>query len=617
MHIRIAEREPGRSAWNVRFDDSISGDETRLAKLPPTSEESEIAIAVTRHESDPDADLELRIGKVIVASTRPTELSEFAFGRGYSESGSLRFQCVGHFFRDCVGVTELCVDVISSSVRRTALRVSDLQIAASKISQEVFETLCSDLANHSTSLLLDVYGKTYFGLEPEFRTGETAPLALMRRLRQAVDRLNLALGEIARRPALRLRGRHVRELALAGQSVNDLTLEEVCVDPTLAVRVGRGVTFREQIREDAVRHFDLHENRTLTSFLRFLKLQVADLRARAVRELEQRRANRRYRDRPSDDGPSWWQREDWPRIREIEQELETLAGLDAEIAALLRLPFLPSADRLREVPRITPLFRSHRAYADAFRTMVAHFQAFRVQIDGGHLLARARSLPVLYEWWCYLDLVRILNQCLRMETTRADDSPFRHVSAERDRMVIELAADQWLDFRDRTGRLVRLRYVPRYQNRYLDRSREYGLLGPEPELTPDLALEIYPTASDQGAPDLIVVLDAKYSTVAHAQLLDRMRSKYGRIGVFETGAVLSRQVWALAPTAPGGNRFLSPPWANSCTVDNLSFWSDRFDASSPVCGVIHVRPLLPTPSPLESLVRWTLEREGMVLSVSE
>src|SRR5206468_3068681 len=118
---------------------------------------------------------------------------------------------------------------------------------------------------------------------------------------------------------------------------------------------------------------------------------------------------------------------------------------------------------------------------------------------------------------------------------------------------------------------------------------------------------------DEGVPELIVVLDAKYSSVPHPQLLERVRGKYGRIGVFANGSVLSRQVWALAPTAPQSGVTQSLAWANSCTVDNLSLWADAFDTSSPIAGVIQSRPLMGSPSPLESLLRWTLEREGVVM----
>jgi hypothetical protein len=613
MRIRLSERLSPRSEWAIRFDERIGTDETKTANLPQTTENSEFTLSIVPEAEDSDSGIELRIGKVLVASTRASDRTDFPILPAGSDDGSRRWTCSGQLLRDWVGVTDIALDVVNGQQRRTVLRIDDVRVAAGKVTQEVFEALCAEITAQSSALLLDVFGKTYFGLEPEFQPGESAPLAVMRRLRFVVDRMTAALRDIARRPALRLRGLAIREPALSGQSVNELTLEEACVDPTLATRVGHAIVFREQIREDAIRHFDLPEHRVLTGFLRFLRLQIADLRARAVREREQRRANRVYRDRPREDGRSWWQSEDEPRIRELEAVLETLAILDAELVHHLRLSFLPSAATLEEVPRITPLFRSHRAYADAFRTIVGHFQSYRVQIDGGHVLARARSLPALYECWCYLEVMRILKTSLTMVGATGDDSPFRRVAAERERFVIEFSSDQWIDFQDRTGRLVRLRYVPRYRNRFLDSGRGYGLLGPEPEVTPDLSLELYSSNRAEGAPELIVVLDAKYSNSPHVQILDRVRAKYGRIGSFSDGVIRSRQVWALAPTAPQSSQYLTPQWANSCTIDNLSFWSDSFDDSTPVAGVVQARPLLGQPAPLELLLRWVLEREGVVL----
>jgi len=608
MHIRLSERESFRGPWRVLLDERAGG----RATLPPLTESSELSLSIALDEGEEDADVEVHVGDVLVASSRPGDRADFLLaGAPFHDGRSL--SCTGPLLRDWVGVTDLTLKLVAGGQRRTVLRVDDLRVGAGKLAQEVFEALFDEIAAHSSALLLDVYGKTYFGLEPEFHSGETAPVAALRRLRSVVDRLTAALRDIARRPALRLQGRQVREPALAGSSVGELTLQEACLDPTLAVRVGRGVAFREQIREHAVHHFDLPENRVLTGFLKFLQLQIADLRGRARREIAQRQANRAYRDRPGD-GPSWWENEDLPRIRELQQEIETLATLDREIVHLLRLPFLPPAPLLREVPASTPLFRSHRAYADAFRAIMGHFQAYRVQLDGGHLLARARSLPQLYETWCCLEVMRVLRGSLTMAGSGEGGSPFRRLAAERDRFVIEFGSDQHVDFHDRTGALVRLRYVPRYRNRFYDRFRGYGLLGPEPEMTPDLALEVYPAKAAEGPPELVVVLDAKYSTLPHPQLLDRVRSKYSRIGAFDTGSILSRQVWALAPTAPLHPAAQTPDWARACTIDNLSAWSDQFDSSTPVAGVIHARPLLGSPPPLEALLRWLLEREGLVLN---
>src|SRR5262249_9071733 len=293
------------------------------------------------------------------------------------DDGGARYSCSGQLLKDWVGQTDLVVDIGSGPNRRRVLFVENVSISAAKLTHEMYAALCGGLAAFSASLLLEVYGKTYLGLEAELQPGETAPMAVLRRVRHTVDQMTAAIRDISRRPALRLRSRLVREEALAEQSINEMTLQEVCVDPTLAVRVGRGVRFREQIREAAAPHFDILENRVLTGFLGFLRLQITDLKGRALREMRIREANRRYRDRRDGDSPSWWQREDEPRLRELANVLETLSVLDAEVIRLTRQPFLPPSSPLREVPRATPLFRSHRAYAAAFHTIVSHFQAYR------------------------------------------------------------------------------------------------------------------------------------------------------------------------------------------------------------------------------------------------
>src|SRR5215471_19996309 len=128
-----------------------------------------------------------------------------------------------------------------------------------------------------------------------------------------------SLRAIARRPAYRLKSRRVREPALAELAVSDVTLEETCLDPTLAVPLQGGrVHFREHVREVASPSYDLPENRTIAGFLHFLSLQVRDLRRRMEHEIGMREERRQYRNRrPADGGKSWWESEDLPRIEEM------------------------------------------------------------------------------------------------------------------------------------------------------------------------------------------------------------------------------------------------------------------------------------------------------------
>src|SRR5262249_30400997 len=250
-----------------------------------------------------------------------------------------------------------------------------------------------------------------------------------------------------------------------------------------------------------------------------------------------------YRHRRTGATKTWWESEDLPRIEELRNLLAIVSAMGRDLADLQSSPFLPSAPPLRNVPPSTPLVRYHKAYSSAFKTIVSHFQAFRVQVDDKNLVVRARSLPVLYEWWCVLEVLRVLRGCLPF--SEADElgpgSPFRRLAEERDRFVVEFEPDQAVDFEDPEGRLVRVRYVPSYRNHATARGA-YGFLGEERERTPDIAVEVFPAGDASGPPELIIVLDAKYSSESHATKLDEVSRKYGKIGLFRTGRVLSRQV---------------------------------------------------------------------------
>ena len=109
-----------------------------------------------------------------------------------------------------------------------------------------------------------------------------------------------------------------------------------------------------------------------------------------------------------------------------------------------------------------------------------------------------------------------------------------------------------------------------------------------------MALEIYPPGRGD-VPDLIVVLDAKYSSLPQAQKLAEVAMKYAKIGDARRGRVLSRQVWALTPASPEGE-LPRDDLRGHCTVDNEAFWSAEFDAANPVIGAIEARPSPPATS---------------------
>ena len=616
MYIRIRERDGLSRRWTVRLD--VVADWAAPAQPGELSlnEANEVEVFLGPFPMGTDA--RVLVGDALVASSLPADRADFPFHPLEDDGDTESLIVRGRLVRDWIGLTELLVLVRDGDEWRPVLVARPMHVTAGKIAQEDFEQLCEDVASDSAAALLDVYGKTFFGLELEYRRGESAPVAAAVRIRQALDQLATALHEIAAQPAYRLKTRRVREPALAEQGVGDLTLEEACLDPTLAVRYRGGIAFREQVREVADPHFNLTENRIISGFLKFLVAQVAELTGRLHADIAVRMERKAFRDRPGPDGAkSWWEAEDWPRVVEMRRVLENLRAMRGEIARLSRYPFLPPGAELRDVPQSTPLIRSNRAYAAAYRVTLAHFRAFRVRLDGGNLLTRGKSLPVLYEWWCFLEVLRVLRQALTQREGKPDGSgtPFRRLASERAGFVVEFGADQAIDFEDGGGRLIRLRYVPSYRRPADAGGSAYGLLGPEGERTPDIALEVFP-ASDLPTlvPDLIVVFDAKYTTQPHLKKLEEVRLKYGKVGVFDTGKVLSRQVWALVPSAPVRPSSHGPEWSAHCTADNVGFWSENYDMSSSTAGVVRAKPRMGEGrAPLDGLLWLILKRANVAV----
>jgi hypothetical protein len=642
MRIRLRERDVQARRWVDLLNEEVQPTSFRHLPAPLTLGESS-HLALFLYPDPATLAARVRVGDVLVASTLEQDRPDFLLRQppDVGDQAPDCFSCSGRLLRDWVGLTELTIEVQDGRgdvLWRPVLTI-ELRVTAGKMEQALFEAMCQEIADHSAAVLLDVYGKTSIGLGLERRPGDTAPLAALQRVRQALDEMAHILRQMAHQPAYRLKTYRVREPAVAEQGVSAVTLEEACLDPTLVVALPAGIRFREHVRETAASTFDLPENRLIAGFLRFLGRQLADLRTRIQREVDLRLERRAYRHRRTEEGgKTWWESEDLPRLEEFRRLLDQVGGMERDLANLRRYPFLPATPPLREVPPSTQLIRSHQAYGNAYKVIVAHFQAFRVQLDDQYLVARAKSLPVLYEWWCFLEVLRILQSCLRRcDTTHPErDLPLRRLVEERDRLVVEFAADQAVDFLDAAGRLVRLRYGPHYRPPRDSGGLSYGLLGSRrvaSERTPDFAIEVFPALGELSelgevgesadvdptaqAPDLIIVLDAKYSSDTHQAKLDEVGSKYGKIGLFHNGRILSRQVWALTPAPaddPGPAKGTQPKWAVFCTVDNLGFWSEQYDMTSCVVGAVQAKPqMLVGRSPLELLLRLILKRAEVKL----
>ncbi len=613
MKIRRQKR-PGES-WHLLGE--AATDLPKPVQLPDASASESDRLSLQLYPP-PDGVLAVRVlvGSVLVASTVAADRVTLIDYDDASNMDVLPLVCRGRFLADWAGITELIVEVrIGDSPDWVRAFVLPLAVAAGKLEAEQFNRLFMELERDSAAILLDVHGKTQLGLKAGRPLASSAPIAVLSRIRATVRELNALLHQIVRNPASRLRAQTSREQALVGQAISDLTLAEACRDPGMLGQRGGTLVFREHLREHSRRDYRLPEHQVIADFREYLKVQFADLRHRIDVEIADREARKRWRNVAiQPDQPTWWEAEDLPRIEELQRHRLELAQLHGVVDKWSGLPYLPPGKCLRQIPHSTPLFRNHALYRRVFRLIAGHFLTYQATLDTHHLLTRARSLPVLYEWWCVVQIIRILTRGL---TPLVHDPHSRSMMSTQltqggRRFTIEFAPDQAIHFADSRGARVRFRYQPVYAAGHEGAGPSLAPLDAGTVRMPDMTLEVYPArAAAADPPDVIVVLDAKYSALSQREKLTEVSTKYSKIGDPRTGRILSRQVWALTPGAPTGGT-LADGLRRFCTVDNEAFWSPDFDATNPVNGAVQACPVRPGDfDPLAALIVSLLKLFGV------
>jgi len=610
MRITLRHFEDRQTVTSL-MDVKLSPDSTVPVDLsePLALEESSLLLLTVHPDTLSECDVRLQIGNKLVASTLvDRDFPEFCME--LDDSGEA-WRARGRLLQNWVGIADMEVQVRDEvgGDWRPVCRMTCL-VSASKMDQDAYRTLCAEIADQSVGLLLDIYGKTYVGLQSEQRRGEAAPLALIERIGRIIEEFEAIFSVIARRPARRVRQRPVRTPAFVGQAVTPTMLHEACRDTSLLTLCRGRTVFREQVDMKVSATCDVPENRAISGFLVFLSLQLEDIASRTEGEIRERESRRAHRSGSTRAGKlSWYEEEDMARLRILRDMPKNLDILRRRVNRLASHPFLPASPAITSPPPATQTVRFSPGYQAVYHLIREHLTAFGVQLDGAHLLSRAKAVPVLYEWWCVLRVMEILGRHLSLDPAAASSEHglFREEPGDvRKRLIIEFSDNEAVDYLDTAGRLVRLRYQPRYESRESNPGVTYGLLAKGKHVkTPDIAIELFDRVDAPLAePSLVIILDAKYTHASHREKINEVRGKYDRIGTFEGGRTLSRQIWALTPSPPDHNEQGVAPWVAACTVDHRGFMEPGFDtASESVCGAVRVVPMEETrETPLEPLL---------------
>lgn len=169
--------------------------------------------------------------------------------------------------------------------------------------------------------------------------------------------------------------------------------------------------------------------------------------------------------------------------------LEEIAGLEDRIESLERLEFIAQAKGTVRPDLPSPRFDNKPGYREAHRAVSMLLQGLRV--DGGPVGLSVKEIHSLYEYWCYLTLIRLIAKIT------GEEIPIRELfTIEQNGLRVRLrrGTSQTVKFSS-GGRILEVTYNPEYKGD--------AFILPQ---KPDVVLTIH----DPQWPTMRLVIDAKY-----------------------------------------------------------------------------------------------------------
>jgi uncharacterized protein len=348
--------------------------------------------------------------------------------------------------------------------------------------REDFHDMLARVQDLATGLALEYLQATYH-LGAATGSGESSRLEWLALLRNLLDELEKALRHVAARPTRGLvrRARIVRaeQLRRSDHALRKAVLRDRGRGPRR--RLSSGVPVRSQLPERRAHPtLDTPEHR-------WLALQVTRTRRRLaslLREEVERLRTGRFQPTKAD-------RQAVRELQWIESRLTTLEQLEPLAAATKPPPSGFASLQLQGAP----------GYREAYRALTILQQGLR--IGGGPVEVSLKDLHVLYEYWCFLEVVTLVAEIL--------DHPIPvrslvEVRSDGLRLQLEQGRSQTVPFTLPGGRALEVAYNPRFDHA--------EALLPQ---RPDIAL----TFRDPSWPTVRLVLDAKYRLEDDAEFVAR------------------------------------------------------------------------------------------------
>ena len=342
-----------------------------------------------------------------------------------------------------------------------------------------YEEILASVQDIMTGLAMEYLRGTY-------QMGTTTPspstdLEWFVLLRGLIDDLEKALDFIARQPIRGLKRERIPVRVEKIKRINSRVLA--------AVRRGSGrggfvktrdnIPVRQYIYEDRPQStLDTMEHRWLSQQLRLIQQRLNRIK---LEERELRSTSRR--------------RQALQELENMEKRILRLQGLEPLVAANGEIPAGFVSLQLVGSP----------GYREAYTNCLA--LSLGLRIEGGPLQLSVKDLSLLYEYWCYLALLRIISEETRQQI------PVKELFAVKQmglRVLLNRGKEQSVCFASEGDRRIIATYNPSFQGR--------AMLIPQ---RPDMVI----TLENEAWPAMHLVLDAKYRVEASDDYVKRYDSE--------------------------------------------------------------------------------------------
>lgn len=346
-----------------------------------------------------------------------------------------------------------------------------------------YQEILADVQELLTGLAVEYLRSTYHQ-GAAANTRQPSQVEWLTLLRGLLADLEKGLGAIARRPVWGLRRQHQwarpEQIRRSDGNVRRAVLRGKGSGPLQRTR--NGLPVRSRLQEQRAKpSLDTPEHRWLATQLGRIRRRLAQL------YMEERDRPRRY-------GLT-------DRDRKV---LEEIRQFESRIDRLLRLSPIEAATGPPPAGFASLTLLSSPGYREAYRACLALMLGLR--ITGGPLQLSVKDLHLLYEYWCYFALLRLV-----AEVTGSEIPVRRLLEPEESglRVRIRKGYRQSIDFEASGGREVSVTYNPNYSGE--------DFLVPQ---QPDLVISV----RAPGWPTMQLVLDAKYRIDGSSEYLARQGS---------------------------------------------------------------------------------------------